>query len=90
MTYVLSTIANSKIIIVIFTLKENEDICKASFLVLSIAVHDRKCTTELFDKKMSFPFISIAYRIWIAIYYLGYFVLQLVLKFYLFPGQQEI
>ena len=29
--------------------KENEDPCKASFFGLSVEVHDRKCTTELFD-----------------------------------------
>ena len=55
--------------------KENEDPCKASFFDLSIEVHDSKFTTELFDKGMLFPFISIACSISMAIYYLKYFML---------------
>ena len=34
---------------------ENEGPCKASFLDLSVEVHDRKFTTNLFDKD-AFPF----------------------------------
>ena len=41
-------------------------------------------TTELFDKKYVFPFISIIYPIWITIYDLKNFMLQLVLKIYVF------
>ena len=36
--------------------KENEAPCKTSFLEHSVEVHDRKFTTELFDKKDAFLF----------------------------------
>ena len=36
-----------------------------------------------------FPFTSITCPIWIAIYHLKYFMLQSVLKLYVFPGQQQ-
>lgn len=36
--------------------KENEGPCGASFLDLSMEVHDRKLTTDLFDKRDFFPF----------------------------------
>ena len=35
--------------------KENEDPCKASFLDLSIDVHDEKFPTMLFAKRVAFP-----------------------------------
>ena len=35
---------------------ENKDLCKASFLDLTIDVHDRKFTSNLFDKRYAFPF----------------------------------
>ena len=42
-----------------------------------------------FIKGTLFPFVSIACPIWIAIYHLKYFMLQLVLKFYALQRQQQ-
>ena len=62
MTYILLTIMNLKIIVMIITVmrwnsrKKIEYPCRASFLDLSIEVHDTKCTTELFGKRDAFPF----------------------------------
>lgn len=56
-------------------LKENEDLCKGSFLILAIEIHHRKFTTELFDKRsylmkdIPFHFISVVCRISTAIYH---------------------
>ena len=36
--------------------KEDEGPCETLFLDLSIEVHDRKLTTDLFDKRNVFPF----------------------------------
>ena len=40
---------------------ESKDPQKALFLDLSIQVHDKKYTTELFDERMRFPFLSYTY-----------------------------
>ena len=67
--------------------KENEDPCKVSFLDLPVEVHYRKFTTDLLDEKDAFFFYII------CMLYLGsnipskIFILQSVLKFYVFPGQ---
>ena len=36
--------------------KKNENLCKVSFLYLSVEVHNRKFTFELFDERDAFPF----------------------------------
>ena len=41
-------------------------------------------------KKVPFPYILITCLIWVAICCLKYFMLQLVQKFYILPGQQQI
>ena len=68
---------------------ENEYSCNALCLDFSIEIHNRKFATELFDKGMPFPFISIACSIWVVIYHLKYFMLQSILNFYVLQGQQQ-
>ena len=70
--------------------KENENPCIAWILDLLAEVRDRKFTIELFNETDTFPIISIACPIWIAIYHLKHFMLRLVLIFSLLPGQQQI
>ena len=67
--------------------KENEETCKAWFLDLSIEVIIEKLYLSCLIKEMSRRFISDSCPIWI--YYLKYFILLLLLKFYVLPGQQQ-
>ena len=85
MTYVLSTITSLKMIITIYPdklrlKKENKDSLKVSFLNISVEIYNRKVTTELFNKKYTFPFIVC--RIWIAIYHLKHSSEKTSLKYF--------
>lgn len=63
--------------------KGNRGPCKALFLDLSVDIHEMKFKRDVF------LFILITCSVWIAINHLKYFMFELVLKFYVLPGQQQ-
>ena len=70
--------------------KENEDSYKASFLDLSIEIHNRKLTTNLFVNRNAFPFYINSMPYLDSNMPYKTFYDSIGLKFYKFPGLQQI
>ena len=64
-------------------MKEDTDPFKASFLPLSIEVHDKKFTAKLFDERHTFLFHINRMPYLILIYCLKSFMMWSVQKFYI-------
>ena len=95
MTYALSAIMNLKIIAKIFiqmswySRKKMMILVKLCFWTFSLKFMIRNLPLGYLLKETSFPFISIAWSIRIAMYHLKYFMLQSVLKLYALPRKQQ-
>ena len=70
--------------------KENEDSYKASFLDLSIEIHNRKLTTNLFVNRDAFPFYINSMPYLDSNMPSKTFYDSIGLKFYKLPGLQQI
>ena len=91
MTYVLSTIAIGKIFSLIswYSKKKMETPVKSPFWTFQLKAMKENLPQSCFIKEISFRFKSISCCISIAKNHIKYFMLQLLLKFYLSPGQQQ-
>ena len=89
MTYVLSTIAIGKIFSVIswYSKKKMETPVKSPFWTFQLKAMKENLPQSCFIKEISFRFKSISCCISITKNHIKYFMLPLLLKFYLSPGQ---
>ena len=91
MTYVLSTITIRNIFSLIswYSKKNMEIPVKSPFWTFQMKALKGNLPQICFTKEISFPLKSISFCVSITKNHVKYFMLQLLLKLYLLPGQQQ-